>query len=64
MKPHGFRSAVVLLGVFLILLTGWLGGCASTPPPARPDSGKIQQNSEKSMQDLKKEEDRQRGNGY
>jgi len=50
--------------IFLIPFTIWIGGCASTPPaPERPDSEKIKQDSGKSMQDLKKEEDRQRGNG-
>lgn len=64
MKKHRFQPGVVLFGFFLILLTVWIGGCASTPPPARPpDSGKIKQNSEKSMQDLKNEED-QRDKGY
>ncbi|MBI3597457.1 MAG: hypothetical protein HY203_09920 [Nitrospirae bacterium] len=62
MKSHRFKTAVVLLGIFLILVTVWLGGCASTPPE-RPDSEKIKQDSDKGMQDLKKEEDR-RGNDY
>ena len=58
------RTAVVLPMVFLIPFTIALGGCAPTPPaPERPDGDKIHQDSDKSMQDLKKEEDR-RGNGY
>jgi hypothetical protein len=63
MKIHRFKTSVVLFGLFLILLTVWIGGCASTPPPARPDNEKIKRNSEKSMQDLKNEED-QRDKGY
>jgi hypothetical protein len=63
MKTRGFRTAVMLPMIFLIPFTIGLGGCASTPPSERPDSEKIQQDSDKSMQDLKKEED-QRGNGY
>lgn len=61
MKLRRFKTGVVLSAILATLLTVELGGCASTPPE-RPDSGKIKQDSEKGMQDLKNEEDR-RGNG-
>ena len=64
MKTVRFSTAVVVLGIVSILFTVGLGGCASSPPPKRPDSEKIKQDSEKSMEDLKKEEDRQRSNVY
>jgi hypothetical protein len=64
MKWQWFKRAVVLPMIFLIPFTIGLGGCASTPPaPERPDSEKIQKDSEKGMQDLKEEENR-RGNGH
>jgi hypothetical protein len=58
MKTHGFKAAVVLWGFFLILFTVWIGGCALTPPPERTDREKVKQNSMKSMQELKDEEER------
>jgi len=65
MKSNGFRIAVILFGGFLVVATVWLGGCASTPPSSEgPDRAKIRQDSEKGMQDLKKEEDRRGTSGY
>jgi hypothetical protein len=65
MKTRSFRTAVVLPMIFLIPFTIGLGGCASTPPaPERPDSEKIQKDSDKGMQDLEKEEDRRGTSGY
>jgi hypothetical protein len=65
MKTVWFKTAVVLPGFLLILATAGLGGCGSTPvAPERPDSEKIKQGSDKSMQDLREEEERQRGGGY
>jgi hypothetical protein len=62
MKTDGFKT-ITARGALFILLTVWIGGCASSPPPERPDSEKIKRNSEKSMQDLKNEEN-QRDKGY
>lgn len=62
-----FRAAVMLPMILLIPLTIGLGGCASKAPAPDhsqgPDSDKIQQDSEKGMQDLQKEEER-RSNEY
>ena len=66
MKSNRFRMVVVFLGGFLILVTVWLGGCAPPPPVSsdRPDRDKVKQDSEKGMQDLKKEEERRGSDGY
>ena len=65
MKSNRFRTVVIFLGFFLIVATVWLGGCASTPPGSeRPDRDRIKQNSDKSMQDLQREEDRRGTDGY
>jgi hypothetical protein len=63
MKARGFKMAVLFPMIFIIPFMIVLGGCASTSAD-RPDYEKIQQDSDKSMQDLKKEEDRHGGNGY
>jgi len=57
MKFDGFKKWILLLGVFAVILTVWLGGCA-TSPSERPDREKIKQDAEKGMQDLQREEDR------
>ncbi|MBI3995918.1 MAG: hypothetical protein HY349_08085 [Nitrospirae bacterium] len=59
MRRHRFSMSILFLGILLTILTVWLGGCAS-PPSERPDREKIKQNAEKGMQDLKREEDRER----
>ncbi|HTN42917.1 MAG TPA: hypothetical protein VMN77_03880 [Nitrospiria bacterium] len=61
-----FKTAATLPWVFIIAFSIGLGGCKSTPPapPGRPDSDKIQKDSEKGMQDLEKEEDRRGTGGY
>jgi hypothetical protein len=65
MKSRFFRSAIVFPVILLIPLTIGLGGCASKPAaPERPDSEKIQKDSDKGMQDLEKEEDRRGTSGY
>jgi len=66
MKSGLFRTAVGIPLVLLIAFSIGLGGCKSTPPQKteRPDSEKIQKDSEKGMQDLEKEEDRRGTSGY
>jgi hypothetical protein len=66
MMSAGFRTAVVLPIVFLFALTVGLWGCASSPKPSdeQTDYDKIQQDSDKSMQDMKKEEERGGSYGY
>ncbi len=61
MKNNLFNNGILFLGVLAMTLTLGLVGCASTPSE-RPDQEKIQQDSDKGMQDLKREENR-RGNG-
>jgi len=66
MMSRLFRTAATLpLALIIIFLIG-LGGCKSAPPkqPERPDSEKIQKDSDKGMQDLEKEEDRRGTSGY
>lgn len=61
-----FRTVATLPWVFIVAFSIGLGGCKSTPPenPDRPDSEKIQKDSDKGMQDLEKEEDRRGTGGY
>jgi hypothetical protein len=61
-----FRTAATFPLALLIAFSLGLGGCKSTPPPPpeRPDTGKMQKDSEKGMQDLEKEEDRRGTSGY
>jgi len=63
MKQDRLSVSIVVLGILLTILTVWLGGCSSTPPQ-RPDRERIQQDSEKGMQDLKREEERRRDSDY
>jgi len=65
MKSRFFRRAIVFPVIFLFPLTIGLGSCASKPAaPERPESEKIQKDSDKGMQDLEKEEDRRGSGGY
>lgn len=64
MKARWIRAGILLPMIFLIPFAIGLAGCASTPRSDRPDYEKIQQDSDKGMQDLKKEEDRQRESDY
>lgn len=62
MRFYRFGTAVILIGGLLTLFILGLGGCAS-PPHERPDRDKIKQDSEKSFQDLEREENKTR-EGY
>jgi hypothetical protein len=66
MMSAGFRTSVVLPIIFLVPFTVGLWGCASSPKPSgeHTDYDKIQQDSDKSMQDMKKEEERGGSYGY
>jgi hypothetical protein len=57
MKHDLFKNGILFPGVLATALTLGLIGCASTPYE-RPDQDKIRQDSDKGMQDLKREEDR------
>jgi len=63
---QGFRTTVVIPMIFMIPLTVGIVSCASSPPShtENPDYDKIQQDSDKSMQDMKKEEERGGSYGY
>lgn len=63
MRQHRFSVSIIVLGILLTIMTIWLGGCSSAPPQ-RPDRDKIKQDSDKGMQDLKREEDRRRDSDY
>jgi hypothetical protein len=63
MRSYRFTTGAMVLGGLLTLFTVGLIGCASTPPE-RPDQDKIKQDSDKGMQDLKREEDRRRDSDY
>lgn len=62
MKNDLFKKGILFPAVLATALTLGLVGCASSPTE-RPDQGKIKQDSDKGMQDLKREEDRHGSSG-
>jgi len=58
MKNEYFKKGILFSVLLSVALTPGLIGCASSSPYDRPDEGKIQKDSDKTMQDLKQEEGR------
>lgn len=56
MKSRQFKTGVALVACLATLWGVGGGGCASVPPE-RPDDGKIRRDSDKSFQNLQREEE-------